>query len=379
MPAPPIAASPRQLGEEVREKDAKATGNSGGSAPPCLPWVESRSPAVREAVRLARLYAPAHVPLVLVGESGTGKSDLARRIHEWSGRPGGLTEITVGEFDQHLARDQLFGHARGSFTGAVQRRAGLIIEAGEGTVLLDDCHNMDLVTGAMLLRVLDARRYRPIGFDRDLPVRCRFIFVMREDPDRLVAAGRLLPDFRYRMGRAEVRLPPLDGRREDIAPFASHFLARCPRETGVSGPTSFAPDVLPVLEDAAWPGNLRDLQSVVQVAYLHARDAPAIRYEHLPSNVRDSPRFEARGDPIRNRRVIEWALRHTHGRVGDAAALIGAHRNTVSAVLGGLDPGLFPYRRRCSAQGKSLCCARRDANSRGGGGESATSDCVIST
>ncbi len=278
-------------------------------------------------------FAQASTAVSLVGETGTGKTYFARLLHQLSGRRGKFCDVTAGEITENLADDQLFGHVRGSFTGAVQRRLGLVADASDGTLLLDDFHLLPRSQQAKLLRALDEAAYRPVGVDRDLPVSCRLVVGMARDLDELVASGAMLMDLRQRLGHCVVRIPRLEERREEIAPLAHRFLEACPGDTGVSdGPTRFARDVVPVLEAGTYPGNLRDLRERIRAGYLLGRGELELRVEHLPDVARVSLRFESRADHASQLRVVEWALWRCGDRVGKAAELIGVSRNTMSAL-----------------------------------------------
>jgi two-component system response regulator HydG len=298
-----------------------------------------RQPVVRSATSarafaLAEQYAPAASTLVIVGGTGTGKSHLASWVHAIGPR---ATHPFVGcsalELSESLAQAQLFGHERGAFTGAISRSAGLFEQAGDGTLLLDDFHLMPVVVQAVLLRALSSGLYRLVQGTRDLRIRCRVIVGLSQHPDVLMQKGTLLADLRYRLGQCVIALAPLAERREEIAPLAEGFLEEARAATGVIGPKALAPDVLPVLEAAPWPGNARELRSAIEAAYLHARGDTLIRFEHLPEYLQVPLKFEPYGDPETNARAIEWALHRTRNRVEKAARLIGAHRNTVSSHL----------------------------------------------
>jgi two-component system NtrC family response regulator len=292
-------------------------------------------PAMLNALRAVHNYAPAATPVLLVGETGTGKSSIARLLHDVSGRQGAFRDISGGELEPNLAADQLFGHVVGSFTGARGRRAGIVAEAANGTLLLDDFHLLPRQIQYLLLRPFDRRLYRSVGLDSDAPLSCRLVVGLGEDPDALVARGEMLKDLRYRLEYCIIRLPRLEERREEIALFAAHFLSLCREETGVTdGPTEFAPDVIAALEAGHYAGNLRDLKGRVRAAYLLARGESEIRYDHLPHEARDPLAFDLRADRQTKVRLVAWALRRTEGHVGRAAELLRVHRNTVTALRG---------------------------------------------
>jgi DNA-binding NtrC family response regulator len=239
---------------------------------------------------------------------------------------------TAAEITESLAAAQLFGYERGAFTGAFERTQGLFAEADGGTLLLDDLHLMPLPVQGLLLRALSRGVYRPLRAARDLPLRCRLVVAMRECPDRLVARSLLLPDLRYRLGSCVIGLAPLSERREEIGAFAEAFLQRCPRETGVPGATRFAADVVPELERASWPGNLRGLKGAVERAYLHAAGEPEVRLAHFDEAILAGAigaTFRRHGDRVSNRQAVELALRLSEGSQTDAARLLHVSRHTV--------------------------------------------------
>jgi DNA-binding NtrC family response regulator len=301
--------------------------------PAVIAGVVAVSAAMAEILHRVHQFAAARTPVVLVGETGTGKSFLAASMHHESARPGPLVDVTAGELRPELARADIFGHERGAFTGAVARRAGLLEQAQNGTFLLDDFHLLDADVQGALLRAVDARRYRPLGAQRDVPLGCGLVFGVSRDLDVLLAEGKLLPDLRYRLGYCVIQLPRLEQRREEIAPLARLFLAQCPDDSGVpDGPTHFAPHVVPLLESAAYPGNLRELKGRIRAAYLLARGEPELRTAHFEGLRQNLQVFPRRGKRVDQLRVVEWALARTEGRVGAAARLLGVSRNTVSAL-----------------------------------------------
>ena len=277
-------------------------------------------------------FAPAET-VVFEGATGTGKSYLAEALHEASGRRGAFIDVSAGELEPALALDQFFGHERGAFTGAMSRHRGLFAEAEGGTLLIDEFHMLSRSQQALLIRALERRVYRPIGYERDVPVTCSVVVGVEEGIDHMVANGRMRANVRSRLGHCLVRVPTLDERRDEIASFAHHFLRQCPAVTHTAdGPIRFAADALGVLEVANYPANFRDLREVVKAGYLRARGREELEVEHLPEWVRVPLRYDRRMDRATKVRLVAWALRASGGHVGEAAERIGAHRNTVAAL-----------------------------------------------
>lgn len=292
------------------------------------------SSSMIEAVRLAHLYARSQDPLVLVGPTGSGKSRLARFIHLWSGRTGRLAEVSARELQGSLAYDQLFGHERGAYTDASARRLGVFADAASGTVLIDDAHLLEPATQMLLLRSLDAGVYRPLGSNRDVPIQARLVVGTQLGADDLVGDGVWLPDLRHRLGFFEIQLEALQNRREDIGPLVEHFLRERAREEHLDAPLRAAPDLLAALEASPWPGNVRELEHAIRFADWVARGAGGefVSMEHLPRRVRVNLKFDPQSDRETKERLVTWALWRTGDHIEQAAALIKAHRNTVSAI-----------------------------------------------
>lgn len=284
-----------------------------------------------EVIRRLDRVAKLPDPIIIVGETGTGKSTIARLLHRLSERPGVLAELSAGELDESLGQDQLFGHERGAFTGAVSRRRGLFAEAVGGTVLLDDFQHLRRREQLLLLRVLDAQEYRPLGADRRVSVQARLVVGVNADLDEFVARGTLLPDLRYRLGYHVLQLPRLAERPEDIPLLADRFLRECDGVPDQVAPAEFTFDALTALEFADWPGNVRQLKQVVRVAFTNALGEQQIRLEHLPEGMRHLPKIDTHAMPECKRRVVAWALRVSGGDVQAAARLLGVHRNTIAA------------------------------------------------
>jgi two-component system response regulator HydG len=284
------------------------------------------SSSMIEAVRLARAYARARDPVVLVGPTGSGKSRLARLIHEWSGRSGHLVEVSARELVESLSSDQLFGHEKGAFTDAIARRLGALASANSGSVLLDDAHLLQDRTQMLLLRALDSGYIRPHGSDRDVPIQVRLLVGTQRGLDELVREGALLPDFRYRLGFFEIRLGALRDRREDIAPLVEHFLSERAGELAAE-PLVPGPGLVPMLQLAPWPGNVRELEQALRFADWRARGRAAEHSHRARGRPGSSgPSDQGQLGPVRRERgphggTARPSPQHGHGEAaqGDGA------------------------------------------------------------
>jgi len=289
-----------------------------------------------EVLYRAHAFAPAATPVVLYGESGTGKTFFAEYIHQLSQRSGGFHAFSVGTVAPQLALDELFGHVPGAYTDARKARPGRIAAAGGGTLLLDDMQTVDLGVQKQLLQVLDRRTYSPVGCDRVLMVACRIILAMTEPPDVLMKQGVLLKDLRYRFGCCTIRIPSLRERRGEIPLLAQRALERCPQATGVDGPSRLSDAALAFLSECDFDGNVRELQGIVECAYLMARasEAKHIGVEHFPAEWGLDLSYKRHGDPEVNRRAVERALSRTGGNARAAAELLGVSRTTLHLMRG---------------------------------------------
>ncbi len=292
------------------------------------------APSMIEAISLARAFAPAATPVILYGESGTGKTFFAEFIHQVSERPGGFHAFSLGIVPTSLAADELFGHVSGAFTDAHKVRAGRIASAGSGTLLLDDLHTLDLGVQKQLLQVLDRGTYSAVGGDRVQTVACRMVFAMTEDPDTLMTKGLLLRDLRYRFGECGIAIPALRERRGEIPLHAQRVLQRCVEWTKIEGPIKFSEAALALLCEAEYDGNVRQLEGIVLRSFLIARYCGAcqIDVEHLPPQLTPRLLYRRHGDLEANRMLVERVLRITGGNVKKAAQLLGVSRPTINAA-----------------------------------------------
>lgn len=291
-----------------------------------------------DALALCHAYAPWNLPVLLLGPVGAGKTTLARELHAASGRAGDLVVVPSGDLVESLHSSTLFGHVRGSFTGAHQARAGAFLKAAMGTLLVDDLALTSLGAQGTLLRVLEDRHYTPLGSDQVRVASCRVLFASTVAPTDLVAEGKMLPDFESRVGELVVRVPALRERREDIVPLALHFARDLLASHAIEVPVTLAEEAMELLLTYPWPGNLRELWGVITRAVIHAHGGSTIviRPAHLPDKVRYSSPAPSVSKSIP---VSEMArmLERTGGNKAEAARRLGVHRNTLARRLEKLD------------------------------------------
>ena len=283
-------------------------------------WSTSRSEAVRYSLDLCDLYARVRRPVVLVGPVGAGKTTLAKRLHQRSGRPGRFVPVSAGELSDTLFEDALFGHTAGAYTGARGVREGAFREANGGTLLLDDLALMSSRVQAAILRVLESGRFRPLGAKRDEVADCRILFATTVSPEGLARSGHLLPDVASRIGELVVSVPPLASRVPDIPTIASRLACDFLREHGSTGRVSFTSWAMNALCEYAWPGNVRELKGVVERGVIHAgmkRHHVLVDVVHLPDKVRECRRRERGGDLTLG--LVEAAVRRAGGNKSEAA------------------------------------------------------------
>jgi two-component system response regulator GlrR len=223
-----------------------------------------QSLAWRRTMEIVMQAAPSQATVLLLGESGTGKELLARAIHRASPRRDRpFIAVNCGAIPAELLESELFGHARGAFTGAVQAHKGLFQAADGGTLLLDEIGDMPMPLQVKLLRVLQEGEVRPVGSTQSIPVDVRVISATHRDLDAQKASGQFREDLYYRLNVVSLKLPPLAERREDIPVLAAHFL-RSLAERYRKPPPTLAPDAMALLVAAPWPGNVRQLLNLLE-------------------------------------------------------------------------------------------------------------------
>lgn len=304
-----------------------------------------QSPAMREVFKLIGRAAPTEATVLVTGESGTGKELVAQAIHRHSPRAGRpFVPINCPAVPEPLLESELFGHERGAFTGAVRDQVGRLEAAAGGTVFLDEIADLPAGTQAKLLRTLQERVVERLG-GRSIAVDFRLIAATNRDLERLVAEGRFREDLYYRLNVVRIHLPPLRERRADILPLAEAFL----RGHGLGRadpPRGFTEEATRLLLAYDYPGNVRELQNIVQRALVLAR-GPLITGADLPGPLQEG--HEAGGGPLGGmdlfslplaqavqtleRELIRRALARSLGNKAEAARLLGIHRQFLYTKL----------------------------------------------
>jgi two-component system response regulator HydG len=298
-----------------------------------------RSAAMRTAFELAERVAEAEAPLLVVGETGTGKSVFARAIHARGGRAAGpFVTINCGALPETLLESELFGHVRGAFTGATTHRRGLLEEADGGTLFLDEIGEMPPALQAKLLDVLERRRVRALGSNVEKSVDVRFVAATHRDLRERVAAGAFREDLLYRLDVVTLELPPLRHRRDDIPELAAQFLAEARARNPKSPVERLGSDVMARLLEHPFPGNVRELAHLVERLVLLGRAAEADA-SLLPPAVtarRDAPRFSGEVATLREiqRQYVQWAVEALEGKKTLAAEKLGIDPKTLAKYLG---------------------------------------------
>jgi DNA-binding NtrC family response regulator len=237
---------------------------------------------MQEVFGLIERIAPSNVSVLITGESGTGKELVARTLHDLSERKGNpFVAVNCAAIPETLMESEIFGHEKGAFTGAVERRAGCFELAEEGTLLLDELGEMPIGTQAKLLRVLEERKLRRLGARSEQDVDVRVLAATNRDPEMAVAAGQLRSDLFYRLNVFHIHMPPLREHREDIQDMAEAMLAEMNKKhnRNVAG---ISTSVLDRLHQHEWPGNARELRNLVERAVILAPDGGMVEVSHLP-------------------------------------------------------------------------------------------------
>ncbi len=335
-----LLAAVGRAAERVRlTRENAALRAAAGEAPGFAALVGEHAEMRALRATLAKV-APAPTTLLLTGESGTGKELAARAAHAASSRARApFIAINCAAIPEGLIESELFGHEKGAFTGAAERRIGVLEEAGEGTLLLDELGDLPLPLQPKLLRVLQERTFRRVGGREELPFRARVIAATLRDLESLVAGGKFRQDLFFRLNVIRVDLPPLRARASDIPRLAERFLEKYAQGT----PRRFSPEALKLLMDNPWPGNVRQLEAVVERCVLLA-EAETIVPADLPSEIREPRPLTASGEfklpdggldlEALEKSLLIQAYERSGRNATRAAKLLGLSRRTMQYRLG---------------------------------------------
>ena len=342
------AVERRRLRDAAKRRQASAGGPGsppggtpalGSMRPKARPIVGSH-PAMVELFKLVSRVAGTKSSVLIIGESGTGKELIARTIHEASPRRDRpFVAVSCTSLSETLLESELFGHVKGAFTGAIERRPGLFLEANRGTVFLDEVGDMSLAMQMKLLRVLQEQEVKPVGGAETVPVDVRVVAATHRDLEALVREGKFREDLYYRLHVVALHVPPLRERREDIPVLAEHFLTEYATQS--DRPIhDFSPKALDALCKYQWPGNVRELENAIERAValapgatVEVSDLPERLVLHRPTAAAmESHRDRASLDEMTRRYVLD-VLAETGGNKTEAARVLGVPRRTLYRML----------------------------------------------
>jgi len=273
------------LKTQTLKREVRKLKQAGGVLPGRSPII-GRSEAIQEIAAQVREIARIPSTVLITGESGTGKELVARAIHDLSDRKdAAFIAINCASIPATLLESELFGHEKGSFTGATSRKIGLLEEANQGTVFLDEIGEMDMAMQAKLLRVLQERTCRRVGAVRDISIDIRVIAATNRDLKARIADKSFREDLFYRLNVFPIHIPPLRERTADIAVLVSYFLDGFSRSFGRDF-RNVSPEAERLMEQYAWPGNIRELRNVIERICI-MRSGPTLLPEYLPQEIRD--------------------------------------------------------------------------------------------
>jgi len=305
---------------QLREKIQELT------APPAI---VSESPQMEEVERLVHSVADTDATVLIRGESGTGKELIAQAIHAGSRRRGfPMVAVNCGALPESLLESELFGHEKGAFTGAQQRRTGRIEMADGGTLFLDEVGTISPKTQAELLRVLESKEITRVGGSHPLRVDFRTISATNQDLEQLIAEGNFREDFYFRINVFEIHVPPLRERRGDVPLLAEHFLKKYSTQMNKRW-SEFAPEAMDLLMRYSWPGNVRELANAIERALVVGKP-PTVRLEDLPVRLSQETSVADRDSLAGIEQAhVEGILERTGWNIAQAARILAIDRKTL--------------------------------------------------
>ena len=300
-----------------------------------------QSPAMLEVYKLMARVAASEATVLVQGESGTGKEVVARAIHQNGAEAAGpFVAVNCAAIPENLLESELFGHEKGSFTGAITRKIGRFEQAGSGTLFLDEVADMSLALQAKILRAVQEREIERVGGAETIPVDVRLIAATNRDLREQITQGRFREDLYYRLAVVMIRLPRLADRGDDLVLLTAYFVRQF-AERYRKQVRAISDRALDLLRNHAWVGNVRELRNVIERAVIVTAD-DTLRAEHLPDELRGEeaslPDRPQGGTTLLTlaeleARHIARVLAHTSGQIGAAAEILGIHRNTLTRKM----------------------------------------------
>ncbi len=297
-----------------------------------VPFIVGNSDAMIEVKKTIRQIAPSDTNVLILGESGTGKELAAKAIHHLSGRSENkFVAFNCGSFTEELMANELFGHEQGAFTGAQQKKAGLLEIADGGTIFLDEVGDMPIAMQVRLLRAIQEKIFYRVGGTAPISTDVRFVAATHRDLNKDVAEGHFRQDLFYRLNVISLQLPPLSKRPSDI-PLLAHFFLEQKNQSMKKDITAIDTEAMKLLTRYAWPGNVRELENIIERA-LAFQNGPRITVDNLPDDIRnlsiETYRYSPDGTPTleeQEKRYIQWVLEKCGGNKTQAAKIMDIDR-----------------------------------------------------
>ena len=326
--------NPQDLLKKIEEITKKNIETAKPASVETNSYIEGNSHVAQQMYEHVRLVATTDMSVLIMGDSGTGKEYVARRIHEQSQRSNApFVAVDCGAIPKDLAASEFFGHVKGSFTGAVENKTGAFVAADGGTIFLDEIGNLSYDTQVQLLRALQERKIKPIGTNQEIPVNVRFISATNENLRQAIDKGDFREDLYHRINEFMITVPSIREREGDLMLFANHFLAQA-NEQLQKDIVGFDDETIALFNSYQWPGNIRQMKNVIKYGTLLATGR-YITLKELPAELLNSAKKVEQSVPTtlkdeeHERTVIMRALSETGNNKSQAAKLLGIDRKTL--------------------------------------------------
>jgi DNA-binding NtrC family response regulator len=288
----------------------------------------AKSPKMLNIFELIKTVAPTTATVLIIGETGTGKEIIARAIHHQSKRKNKpFIATSCAALPESLLESELFGHEKGSFTGAMERKKGKFEAADKGTLFLDEIGEINANTQIHLLRALEEKKITRVGGNEEIEVDVRFISATNRNLRSMVKQGTFREDLYYRLNVVTIELPLLKDRREDILPLADHFLKKYTEENSKKI-KNFSPEVIEFMLNYPWPGNVRELENMIERGVILAKK-DAITLAELPQDIIHPTPLEGKSIEVVTKNHIMNVLEETKGNISKTAEILGIRRTTL--------------------------------------------------